>query len=91
MSTLLIACCYWRRANNWGAAAAIVAGAIIPVAFLAAKLIPASKLWAELVGEHYPVILAFAYAAAAMVVGSLLKPTVALNSAAQIAPPGGIR
>ena len=31
MSTLLIACCYWKRANNWGAAAAIVVGAVIPV------------------------------------------------------------
>ena len=26
MTTLVIACCYWKRANNWGAAAAIAVG-----------------------------------------------------------------
>ncbi len=35
MSVLLIACCYWRRANNWGAFAAIVMGATLPVVTLA--------------------------------------------------------
>lgn len=35
MSVLLIACCYWRRANNWGAIAAIVVGATLPVLTLA--------------------------------------------------------
>ena len=31
MSILLIGCCYWKRANNWGAIAAIVVGAVLPV------------------------------------------------------------
>jgi len=31
MSILLIACCYWSRANNWGAIAAIIVGAALPV------------------------------------------------------------
>ena len=31
MSMLLIACCYWKRANNWGAIAAIIVGAALPV------------------------------------------------------------
>lgn len=31
MSILLIACCYWKRANDWGAIAAIVVGAVLPV------------------------------------------------------------
>ena len=35
---LLIACCYWKRANNWGAYAAIVVGAALPVTFLAMNL-----------------------------------------------------
>ncbi len=35
MSILLIACCYWRGANSWGAVAAIVVGAALPVAGLA--------------------------------------------------------
>ena len=34
ISTMLIACCYWKRANNWGATGAILVGAIIPVACL---------------------------------------------------------
>src|SRR4051812_36152483 len=34
MSVLLIACCYWKRANNWGAYAAIAVGALLPVIFL---------------------------------------------------------
>jgi SSS family solute:Na+ symporter len=38
MSTLLIACCYWRRANNWGANAAIVIGAALPVLSLTLNL-----------------------------------------------------
>ena len=38
MSVLLIACCYWKKANNWGAIAAIVVGAALPVLALSANL-----------------------------------------------------
>ena len=38
MSILLIACCYWPRANNWGAIAAIVVGAALPVCALSLNL-----------------------------------------------------
>ena len=38
MSVLLIACCYWKRANNWGALAAIVIGAVLPVLSLSLNL-----------------------------------------------------
>jgi SSS family solute:Na+ symporter len=34
MSTLLIAACYWKRANSWGAYSAIVVGAVVPMIFL---------------------------------------------------------
>ena len=34
MSVLLVACCYWKRANSWGAAGAIICGAVIPTASL---------------------------------------------------------
>ena len=34
MSVLLISCCYWKRANSWGAAGAIIFGALVPVTFL---------------------------------------------------------
>src|SRR5574341_250678 len=33
ISTLLIACCYWSRANSWGAAASIIVSAAIPVTY----------------------------------------------------------
>ncbi len=39
MSTLLVACCYWKRANSWGAAEAIVAGAVIPLGYLTLNLV----------------------------------------------------
>jgi len=38
MSTLLIACCYWKRANNWGATAAIIVGAVLPISDLAINM-----------------------------------------------------
>ena len=34
MSVMLVACCYWRRANNWGAVATIFLGAVVPVLYL---------------------------------------------------------
>jgi SSS family solute:Na+ symporter len=38
MSVLLIACCYWKNANNWGAIAAIIVGAALPVLSLSLNL-----------------------------------------------------
>lgn len=74
MSTLLIACCYWKRANNWGAAAAIVVGAVIPVTFLVIQQVPDMEKFAQRLGPSYPGIVAYFGAGAAMVIGSLLKP-----------------
>jgi SSS family solute:Na+ symporter len=75
MSVLLIACCYWPRANNWGAIAAIVLGAAVPVAHLVLQKIDATRSFAnETIGPNRAGIAAFAAAAVAMVVGSLLKP-----------------
>ena len=49
ISTLLIACCYWKRANNWGAIAAIVLGAALPVLALSLNLFVLALLGACLV------------------------------------------
>lgn len=38
ISILLVACCYWQKANNWGAIAAILVGAALPVAALSLNL-----------------------------------------------------
>jgi SSS family solute:Na+ symporter len=76
MSTLLIACCYWKRANSWGAAGAILVGATIPTLFLAMEIvpIPATQDLAKTIGPYYSGISAYVLAWVAMIVGSLLKP-----------------
>ena len=74
ISTLLIACCYWSRANNWGATAAICVGALIPVSFLVAEQLPLTKDLAKSIGPNYAGIAAYLFTGLAMVVGSLLKP-----------------
>lgn len=77
VSTLLIAGCYWPRANNWGAAAAIVVGAAIPTGFLLLQLLPWTEHLAQSIGEYYSGIAAYVAAGLAMVIGSLLKPRTA--------------
>ena len=74
MSTLLISCCYWKRANNWGAASAIIAGAVVPLAYLAMEQISYTHNLAVWIGPNWSGIAAFAGSAVAMVAGSLLKP-----------------
>jgi SSS family solute:Na+ symporter len=75
MSTLLIACCYWKPANNWGAAGAIFFGAFSPMVFLVIEQVPATAAVAEMIGPYYSGIAAYLLAGVAMIVGSLLKPT----------------
>ena len=74
MSVLLIACCYWKRANNWGALGAIILGAAVPIAHLAMEKIPATAKIAESLGKDAAGIAAFGAAALGMIAGSLLKP-----------------
>lgn len=75
MVILLIACCYWKRSNSWGAAGAILFGAAIPSTFLVLEQVPATSHFArEIVGPHLSNIATYVIAGAAMVVGSLLKP-----------------
>jgi Na+/proline symporter len=73
MSVLLIACCYWKRANNWGATAAIVFGATVPVATL---VLQKAGPWQDWVKNHGPLcgVATYVIVAIAMIVGSLLKP-----------------
>lgn len=75
MSVLLIACCYWKRANSWGAAGAIISGAVVPSVFLVMEQLPATQhLAKEQIGPHISNIATYLIAGAAMVAGSLLKP-----------------
>ena len=73
VSTLLIAACYWKKANTWGAYAAIVVGSAIPILFLVLQQIPATAEFAKAIGPYYSGIGAFACAWIAMFVGSNLK------------------
>ena len=75
MSVLLVACCYWKRANSWGAAGAIICGAVIPTAFLVMEQLPSTRHFAkDVVGPEYSNIGTYIVVTAAMVIGSLLKP-----------------
>jgi len=74
MSTLLIACCYWKRANSWGAAGAIIAGATIPVSFLIMQQVPKTQEIAGTIGPHFSNIATYVAAWTAMIIGSRLKP-----------------
>lgn len=74
ISTLLIAACYWKKANNWGATAAIITGAVIPISFLVIEQLPYTASFAKSVGPYYSGIAAYLGSGLAMILGSLLKP-----------------
>ncbi|HTM53430.1 MAG TPA: sodium:solute symporter family protein [Pirellulales bacterium] len=82
MATCLVACCYWKDANSWGAAGAILAGATFPLAYLLAEQLEPTKELAKTIGSDYAGIAAFVGAALAMIIGSLLKPMFVTNSQA---------
>jgi len=85
ISVLLIACCYWRRANNWGAAAAIFISAVIPVTYLVIEQVPSTADLAKTIGPYYSGIATYLLSGAAMVVGSLLKPRSRTNQREEVA------
>jgi SSS family solute:Na+ symporter len=74
MSVLLIASCYWPRANDWGAMGAIVLGALVPIAHLTMEKIPETAGLAARIGPNQAGIAAFVAAALGMIAGSMLKP-----------------
>ena len=74
ISVLLIACCYWRRANSWGAAASIFVSAVIPITYLVMEQVPSTAELAKSIGPYYSGIATYLLSGAAMVIGSLLKP-----------------
>jgi solute:Na+ symporter, SSS family len=74
ISVLLIACCYWRRANSWGAAASIIVSALIPATYLVLEQLDSTEQLARDIGPYYSGIAAYIFSGLAMVIGSLLKP-----------------
>ena len=73
MSVLLIACCYWKRANDWGAAGAIIFGAAIPVAFLILEKLPDTSFLSRPPWPYYTGIAAYVMAGLAMFIGSIIR------------------
>jgi SSS family solute:Na+ symporter len=73
MSTILIAACYWPRANNWGAIGAICFGALLPITYLILQQMPTTQAWADAIGPYKSAVAAYIMTAVAMVFGSLLK------------------
>ncbi len=72
MSVLLIACVYWKRANSWGAAAAIVCGAVLPIATLILQKVGPWTVWFR-ANDTTCGALTYVVVAAAMIAGSILK------------------
>jgi SSS family solute:Na+ symporter len=73
MSILLIACCYWKRANSWGAFAAIVFGAALPAGTLLLQKIGPCTEWFRQ-NDTVCGVATYIVVALAMIIGSLLKP-----------------
>ncbi len=73
MSTILVAACYWDKANNWGAIGAILFGCLIPVAFLIMQELPATQDLAARIGPYKSAVAAYVATAVAMYAGSKLK------------------
>jgi SSS family solute:Na+ symporter len=74
ISVLLVACCYWKKANNWGAAGAIIFGAVMPISYLILEQIPQTQDFvAKSIGPYIWGITSYVVTAAAMVIGSLAK------------------
>ena len=80
MSVLLIACCYWKRANSWGAGTAIVLGAALPIAYLVLEQVKATEHFTrDVIGVNIWGICTFVLTALAMIIGSLIKPGKTFN------------
>lgn len=73
MSVILIAACYWSKANNWGAFASIIAGALIPISFLILEQIESTRPFTRAIGPYKTGVATYIVSAMAMVTGSLLK------------------
>jgi SSS family solute:Na+ symporter len=73
MSVILIAGCYWKKANNWGAIASIITGSLIPICFLVVQQIEFTQELARRIGPYKIGVATYFITALAMIIGSLLK------------------
>lgn len=87
MATMVIACCYWPRANRTGAIGAILLGSLVPVVFLVMEKLPATADLAARIGPNLAGIASFAASAFGMVAGSLLGPRDPWSASAESSTP----
>ena len=73
MSVILIAVCYWEKANDWGAMAAIIVGSAIPITFLVFQQLDSTKELAASIGPYKSGVATYFLTALAMIIGSYLK------------------
>lgn len=73
MSVILIAACYWDKANNWGAIASIITGSLIPITFLVTQQIESTQAFANAIGPYKVGVATYIITAIAMWVGSKMK------------------
>jgi solute:Na+ symporter, SSS family len=71
ISVILIASCYWKKANSWGAIGSIFFAAFIPIVYLVLEKTQPET--AKLIGANASGIAAYVFSAVAMVVGSGVK------------------
>ena len=77
MSVILIAACYWKEANNWGAIAAIIVGSIIPVGYLILQQLEQTQEMALAIGPYKVGSATYVVTAMAMIFGSMAKNKIA--------------
>jgi len=73
MSVILIAACYWDKANDWGAIGAIIMGSVIPVSFLVLQQLEGTQDFAREIGAYKFGIATYMITGLTMVAGSRLK------------------
>lgn len=73
MSVLLIAACYWGKANSWGAIAAIFIGSVIPVCFLIMEQLESTTQMMQEIGPYKIGISTYLLTGIAMIIGSYTK------------------
>lgn len=73
MSVILIAACYWSKANHWGAIAAIITGSIIPISFLVMQQIECTQSLTQKIGPYKVGVATYIITGFAMLLGSWMK------------------
>ena len=75
MSVLMIACCYFKKANSYGATAAIIVGAAMPISQLVMEQCTlTAEFFKNNIGHYAWGIATYVLTVTAMIIGSMLKP-----------------